>query len=203
MRYLHRHEDYPMLSSDKLLRKAFEQDHPYVVGLDVSLTSTGVYFLSLKRDDAHPDFHYHLTSGPKDGLDSTRIDNICRLLETDLTNPLYPVIAACIEDYGPSGRIAGKVLVRAELCGILKHLLRNVIGVPYLTLSPNGLKKFATGLGRGDKTVTIAAAHDLGFITKNSDQADAFHAARFCEAYLKGQKLSVSYNRVNPKSYTF
>jgi Holliday junction resolvasome RuvABC endonuclease subunit len=192
-----------MLSSDKLLRTALEQDHPYVVGLDVSLTSTGVYFLSLKKDDAHPDFYYHVTTNIKDGLDATRIDNVYRILQDDLSNPLYPVIAVCIEDYGPSGRVAGKVLVRAELCGIVKHMLRNELQVPYLLVSPNGLKKFASGKGSGDKTVTLKAAHDLGFTTKNSDEADAFHAARLCEAYVTGQKLTVSYNRINPKSYTF
>jgi Holliday junction resolvasome RuvABC endonuclease subunit len=192
-----------MLSSDIMLRKAFQQDHPYVVGLDVSLTSTGVYFLSLKKDSDHPDFYYHVTTTTKDGLDATRIDNVCRIISDDMSNPQYPVIAACIEDYGPSGRIAGKVLVRAELCGILKHIIRNELQIPYLLVSPNGLKKFASGKGRGDKTVTIKAAHDLGFTTKNSDEADAFHAARLCAAYLMGDKLSVSYNRINPKSYTF
>lgn len=192
-----------MRGSDKLFRQALEQDHPYVVGLDVSLTSTGVYFLSLKKDEHHPDFYYHITTNTKDGLDSTRIDNICQILFDDLSNPQYPVIAACIEDYGPSGRVAGKVLVRAEICGVVKHFLRNELRVPYLTVSPNGLKKFASGKGVGDKTVTMKAAHDLGFTTKNSDEADAFHAARLCAAYVTEQKLTVSYNRVNPKCYTF
>lgn len=192
-----------MLGSDKLLRTALEQDHPYVMGLDVSLTSTGVYMLSLKPDDDHPDFHYHITTTAKDGLDATRIDNVCRILFEDLTNPQYPVIAACIEDYGPSGKVAGKVLVRAELCGVIKYMLRNEVKIPYITISPNGLKKVASGVGRGDKTVTMQAAANMGFTTKNSDEADAFHAARFCSMLLSNERVDVSYNRVNPVGFIF
>lgn len=192
-----------MLGSDQLLREAAKHDHPYVIGLDVSLTSTGVYLYSLNNDEKHPDFYYNITTKAKDGLDSTRIDNVCRILYEDLCNPLYPVIAACIEDYGPSGRVAGKILVRAELCGVIKSLLRNEVKIPYLTISPNGLKKVASGVGRGDKTVTILAAASRGFVTKNSDQADAYHAARFCASFVNGEKLSVAYNRVNPQGFIF
>ena len=197
-----------MLGSHQLLRAALQQDHPYVVGLDVSLTSTGVYLLSLNPDDDHPDFHYHITTKPKDNSDASRIDFIVDTVVTDLTNPQYPVIAACMEDYGPSGRIAGKVLVRAELCGVLKHLLRYRVKIPYVTISPNGLKKVATGSGRSQKgqsskDAMLRAANEAGFITKNSDEADAYHAAQFCAAFVRGEKLAADYRRVNPMGYTF
>lgn len=197
-----------MHSFDELLRQALQQDHPYVIGLDFSLTSTGVYILSLKPDANHPDFYYHVPTNKSTGSDPSRIDYISSLLIEDMQNPLYPVIAAAIEDYGPSGRTAGKILIRAELAGIVKHALRNLVSIPYYTVSPNGLKKFATGSGRtakGEKSkdAMLKAAAMEGFDTKVSDQADAFHAARFCREIVNGERVNVDYTRVNPKNYTF
>lgn len=197
-----------MHSHDQLFRQALQQDHPYVVGLDFSLTSTGVYMLSLKPDTNHPDFYYHVPTTQKTGSDATRIDYISSMLIEDMRNPLYPVIAAAIEDYGPSGRTAGKILVRAELAGVVKNAIRNLISVPYYTVSPNGLKKFATGSGRTakgqkSKDSMLHAAAMEGFETKVSDQADAFHAARFCKAVINGERVNVDYTRVNPKNFTF
>lgn len=197
-----------MHGSHKLLRSPLEKNNPYVVGLDFSLTSTGVYMLSLNPTANHPDFYYFLPTSTKDGSDTTRIDSVATTIIEDLSNPLYPVIAVAIEDYGPTGKTAGKILVRAELCGIVKHFIRNVLQVPYYTVSPNGLKKFSTGSGKtpaGSKTkeVSIQAAADKGFDTKVNDLADAFHAAHFCEAVMNGEKTGVDYRRVNPKGFTF
>lgn len=197
-----------MLSCDKLFRAALEKDYPYVVGLDISLTSTGVYLMSLKPDESHPDFHYHITTTSKNTADTSRIDSVVDTIVADLSNPQYPVIAACIEDYGPVGRFAGKILVRAELVGIVKRSLRNGLRIPYMTVSPNGLIKAATGYGRvprgyNGKQLKILAAQRFGFTTKNDDEADAFHAARLCAAFVRGEKLSVDFRRTNPRDFTF
>lgn len=194
-----------MHGSQQLFRAALEHHlNPYVLGLDFSLTSTGVYFLSLNPDEDHPDFHYHVPTTRKTGTDPQRIDHIVDTILCDATIAQYPVIAACIEDYGPTGKTAGKVTVRAEINGCVKRGLREA-GIPYYLVSPNGLKKFATGNGGADKNKArmFAAASALDFDTKISDEVDAFHAARLMAAIVRGERLDLNVVRVNPIGYEF
>jgi Holliday junction resolvasome RuvABC endonuclease subunit len=56
--------------------------------------------------------------------------------------------AILIEDYAMGAK--GKVFHIAENCGLLKHKLW-VAGLPFDTIAPTALKKFATGKGNSDK----------------------------------------------------
>ena len=133
--------------------------------------------------------------------------SITKTILEDLTNPLYPVIAVCIEDYGQINHRAGKIMVRAELCGCIKRGLR-LAGIPYYTVSPNGLKKFATGHGgtrKGEKLkeAVMQAASEAGFFTRVSDEADAFWLANLMESIVKNEKHGIDVQRVNPADFAF
>lgn len=156
----------------------------------------------------HPDFHYTIPTTAKQGNDAARIDHILETIIADVDNAQYPVISVCLEDYGPINKFSGKIEVRAEIVGCIKRHLRTVTGIPYYTVSPLGLKKYATGHGgtkKGEKSKdgVFQAAADLGFETKASDEVDAFFCARLMRDIIAGNRLDVSYNRFNPKGYTF
>lgn len=197
-----------MHNSSELFRTALEHNpRCYVAGLDVSLTSTGVYLKSLEPSEDLPDWHYYLPTEKKNGNDADRIEYIVETVLEDLTNPLYPVIAVCIEDYGQINKFAGKLLQRAEACGSIKRGLRHA-GIPFYTVSANGLKKFATGHGgtrKGEKLkeAVIAAAADAGFPATVSDEADAFWLANLMVAIVKNEKHGIDVTRTNPVGFSF
>lgn len=194
-----------MHNTSLLFRSAVElHPRPYIAGLDVSLTSTGFYLKGLWEED---DFHYHVATTKKGGTDAERIDFISQTILEDLTNPLYPVIAVCIEDYGQINPRAGKITVRAEICGCIKQGLRSA-GIPYYTVSPNGLKKFATGHGgtrKGEKLkeAVMLAAANAGFETRVSDEADAYWLANLMAAIVKNEQHGIDVQRTNPAGFTF
>lgn len=202
------YEDQQMHGSSELFREALERhERGYIAGLDVSLTNTGVYLKSLNPSEEAPDWHYYIPTSPKKHTDSERVDHIVQTVTEDFANPLYPVIAVCIEDYGPINKFAGKITVRAEAIGCIKRFMRNA-GIPYYTVSPTGLKKWATGFGgtvkgEGNKDAVIRCAAVAGFETRISDEADAFHAANLMHAIVKNEKHGISVERTNPAGYSF
>jgi len=195
-----------MHNSSVMLYPALEHNsRPYVAGLDISLTSTGFYLKSIYGGG--DDYFYHIATQKKGGTDAERVDFITQTVLEDLTSPLYPVIAVCMEDYGQVNPRAGKLMVRAEIVGCIKQGLRYA-GIPYYTVSPNGLKKFATGFGgtrKGEKLkeAVMQAAANIGFDTRVSDEADAFWAANLMEAIVKNVQHGVDVQRVNPAGFTF
>lgn len=106
---------------------------PKVIGLDLSLTGTGV------ADADGSAFTIKTKAARKDG----------RLL--DIASTLRPVAAranlAVLEDLPYSARQAG---VTGMVQGVARVVLQEA-GVKYAFLSPATLKKFATGNGRADK----------------------------------------------------
>lgn len=197
-----------MHNCSKLFCEAVERHpRPYAAGLDISLTSPGFYLKSIWHEDEDDEFFYSLETTSKSGTDADRIEFIVETILTDLTNPLYPVIAVCIEDYGQINPRAGKLMQRAEICGSIKRGLR-LAGIPYYTVSPNGLKKFATGHGgtrKGEKLkeAVMLAASSVGFHTKISDQADAFWLARLASSIVKNEHHGIDVSRVNPVGFSF
>lgn len=95
--------------------------------------------------------------------------------------PPRPDLVA-LEDYSLNspGRIA---LVRlGEIGGIVRTWLWEN-DVPFRTIPPASIKKFATGNGNADKPLMISRAVELGArASVNEDEADAFHARRMARA---------------------
>jgi Holliday junction resolvasome RuvABC endonuclease subunit len=56
-------------------------------------------------------------------------------------------------------------------------------GIPYIEISPNGLKKFVTGKGSGKKEVIMLEAYKRWGIEGTNDEVDAYCLAMVGLAY--------------------
>ena len=73
-----------------------------------------------------------------------------------------------------AGHFPGKVGARlAELHGAVMVRLAE-LDVPVVRVPATVLKKYHTGHGGADKAAMIARAQELGAVTSNDDEADAF-----------------------------
>lgn len=126
-----------------------------VIGLDLSLTSTGV---------ALPDGSVRRITVKAVGVERlVRIaDAVRRLAVADL---------AVIEGYA-FGR-QNQAAHLGELGGVIRVSLFG-LGVPYVEVPPALLKKFATGKGNASKEdMLVAAVKRLGYDGASNDEADA------------------------------
>jgi crossover junction endodeoxyribonuclease RuvC len=184
-----------MSSSGKLLRTEKENVSGYVIGLDASITSFGVYCLPYKCGGEH--YGFALGSDPKLGSDTYRTQWLYEEIITTLGNLPRPIVSVCIEDYGPINARSGKITARAEMIGLLKwHFIRE-LKVPIIAVPPTSLKKFATGKANAKKDEIMGWAAHEGFIASCSDEADAYFCAKLARMLLDGQKVNVNYSREN------
>ena len=131
-----------------------------VVGLDLSLTGTGVAHTVEGAVCTHL-----IKTNPKhrDG----------RLIQIRDTVREYVQGAELALIEAPTAKSFTSVI-----SGMVQGIVRVVLveeGVPYGTLMPNSLKKFATGKGTGDKVpMAIAALKRAGLEFTDDNQCDAF-----------------------------
>lgn len=133
-----------------------------VIGLDLSLTSTGV---------ALPDgTTYRIRTRDKDG--DRRLLHIRDSIRDDLVDHCPHL--AVIEDLPKHAMAAG---ITAKVHGIVLGELLDA-GVPYAYVVPATLKSFACDNGRADKEAMAAAAYLAAGVQfaddKGGDQADAW-----------------------------
>lgn len=130
---------------------------PRVVGLDLSMTATGI-----ADDDGHTSTIKPRTSGDR------------RLVEIAANAALAAIGSdlAVIEDLPP---------IRAYALGILGMVhgaVRTALlgqGVPYALVPPMTLKKYATGKGNADKTAMALALYKrAGLELADDNQVDAW-----------------------------
>ena len=135
-----------------------------VVGLDLSLTSTGFWRSGVRQ--FHAD-HGTLHSDPADSM-SVRLDSICRGLVEWI--PFEEADLVVIEDLPTNAKSAGKT---GMVHGAVRLLLYRS-GVATVTVPPASLKKFATGKGNcGKPEMAVAAFKRLGFEHSSDDVIDA------------------------------
>lgn len=134
-----------------------------VLGIDQSLTGTGVY--STATDSG-------MTIDPGKAREGARLSliegRVRELLERD--RPQLVVI----EGYGYGTTQNREAL--GELGGVLRMLFHRRVQ-PYLVIPPASLKLFATGHGNADKKQMVEAAAATGRIFRDHNQADAFWLA--------------------------
>lgn len=135
-------------------------DPTYVVGLDLSLTATGVCL--------HDAVTYTVKTNPKHG--DGRLVVITDAIVSAFDQPGRPL--AVIEDLPPSGAHGTKPLAMVQ--GAVRAALVR-LGVPYALLPPTVLKAFATGKGTGSKTdMAMAAFKRSGREFGDDNQCDAW-----------------------------
>jgi Holliday junction resolvasome RuvABC endonuclease subunit len=149
-----------------------------IIGLDLSLTSTGV---------ALPD-------GTTVTIRPRHVDPRGRRLN-DLAGQLTTLLGkwtpqvAILEGYAPSGRrFWVSFAYRAEWTGLALTLLQRY-RVAVVEVGPGKLKKYATGRGDADKDQMVAAAHAAGGTPANDDEADAYLLRAFGRLVIDGHDL--------------
>ncbi|MDS2171588.1 crossover junction endodeoxyribonuclease RuvC [Nesterenkonia sp. CL21] len=161
----------------------------YVMGLDLSLTSTGV---------AVVDWEDAMTMAWTLPLDR-KVKGDYRLvhLSKDLEGLLrqWEPALVVLEDLPTHAKSAG-LTGRAQ--GVAREVLRR-LDVPYMSTSPATLKKSATGSGRADKQGMREAAEMQSArarsILSNSDEVDAYWLAQMGLEYI-GLENSLIYPEV-------
>lgn len=143
---------------------------PVVVGIDPSLTNTGVCYGSTE------DAWQVTTCGSVKLGDSVSdrvrryeqlVGKVMRILDT-----VKPALIL-IEEYAYSKNMGGQMYL-GEFGGLLRWHLVDVTPNVY-EVTASGLKKFATGKGNSPKDVVMAhVAQRYGQIFRNNDEADSF-----------------------------
>lgn len=145
-------------------------DDPVFMGLDLSLTSSGV---ALLRHDGTPCMVHSLKPGSHKGLDRVRF------LSDQLRSVLPPTgrFVVAVEGYA-MGRFVGMMFDRAEWIGQAKLMLYETGRCVSLIVPPTSLKQYATGAGNADKKAMCDAAYNAyGPCFTNDDEADALFLA--------------------------
>lgn len=131
---------------------------PVVVGLDLSLSSSGV---------ARADGTVGTITFDLDGIN--RIDAIVDAIAITIP-PLVELVAVEGYSFGSNMTYARET---AELGGCVRLALWRA-QVPYIDVPPGTVKKYATGDGHASKLAVIRAAEKrLGYEGESSDEADA------------------------------
>lgn len=142
-------------------------------GLDIS-TKTGCVILEGSREAPPRVLHRSVIRAPKGVVGMPR----CHFLASGVADAINEHLPreVVVEGYSYGSRHLDLKIV--EVSAIIQHMLW-CGGVPVERLSPSGLKKFATGRGKGVKKpeVVAAVAARWGFETTKHDEADAFVAA--------------------------
>lgn len=150
-----------------------------VVGVDASLTATGVAYCIQGKFDCHV-----IRSFPADGSVRDRIKAILASFEDTL---LYRDIVV-FEDFGmvsKFSRSSRNSTDRLELLGAMKFIASRKTGLPYLIVTPTSLKKFFTGNGGASKAeMKRAASSIVGKTIRDDNIADAIGLVVFGRAML-------------------
>lgn len=146
------------------------------IGLDLSLTATGVAVISEASVE-----HYTL-SPPKGVVGPERLDWFQRKV-CDLMGCIPDGVAVEGYSYGSQHSQAHKI---GELGGTVKLLLYQDF-VPTILVPPSCVKKFTTGKGTAPKgTMIMQVFKRWGIECKDDNQADAVALAKMSEAYFFG-----------------
>lgn len=152
--------------------------NPCIIGLDLSLTATGIAHPAGEVEVIHPD---KIVKGI-DGM--ARIELIReRIAEILTANVLVELVVIEGYSYGSHLSYAREI---SELGGVVRnHLYQE--SVPYLDVAPNKLKKIATGNGKANKhEVMQAATKRLGYEGADDNESDALWL-RAIGWFLKGE----------------
>jgi len=164
-----------------------------VIGLDCSLTDTGIVRLDRTKDGWVPSF-FCSTSEFKNDKDPLRqyeiIQKICSVISS--ARNAGRDFAVVIEDYAFASNV-GKMFSRAELVGAVKYICLTYYGVETYLVAPTALKRFmGCADKKGDKdAMGKAACSKFGFENTNNNIVDAFCLARYLVANKEGQLLSL------------
>ena len=154
-----------------------------VVGLDLSLTGTGVCLYSSGTIES-----YTIDTQKRLGMD--RIDYIVSKC-LDAASSCDVIV---MEDLALQSR-NGKAMERAGLAYVLRWRLWKV-GKPFILVAPGALKKFVAGKGNAEKDKMILEVYKrFGIEAADNNQADAIGLAYIGAAYLGAWAMTTEAQR--------
>jgi hypothetical protein len=170
--------------------------NPYdaIVGLDCSLTDTGVVLIRSAANDRNPSAAWPVVivdSSREDGAFKDPLRQVLivqRVIKKLELAKRFGRVAVVIEDYA-FGKNQGKSFTRAELAGTIKYIALTVFGCDVYLVAPKAVKKFM-GDGSFEKNdMAFAARTKFGFVSLNENVVDAFCLTRYLVANLEGKLL--------------
>lgn len=164
--------------------------NPVVIGLDLSLTATGVAAMSPRGFATR-----RLTV---EGTGIIRLRRLLAEVERDAENASLVVVE------GPSyGSVGAGTHERAGLWWLVRDMLWQH-SIPCAVVPPSNLKKYAVGVGGGAKAskdaVLVACARHWPTFEGRNDEADALWLAAMGLDYLTGRSGMPALNRLALKS---
>lgn len=166
---------------------------PFVVGLDLSLTSTGIAALEVGTGEMFT--HVVRSTGKKDDRLPQHLARLGTLTGevVEHVSAASPVVVA-VESAAFSTRNDSSAHRRAGLWwAVVSEVARRF---PVVEVAPSSLKRFATGRGNCDKAaVMLAVSKRWGtdvLPDARSDRADAAALAAMCSYRLGGESLPVT-----------
>jgi len=156
---------------------------PHYLGLDPSLSATGIIVLDENAKMIHKDVFTTVASGSAVPARMNRFEALV-VLAKKVCEEFDPEMI-CIEGYSFMSNMPGSN-DRIEYGGILRYALSRKW--PIMEVSPMSLKKWASGSGKGDKTGVIAGITSLyGMRFQSSDEYDAYALARIALQLKNGE----------------
>ena len=144
----------------------------YYIGLDLSLTGTGIAVINQNDKIAHVETLKNKLRGEE------RLAYLEDAIRGTLN--IYPPSLICVEGYAMGIR-TGQSFSIGELGGVIKLMLWEE-EKDFHIVSPTSLKKYVLGKGVGDKDMIIMNVFKRwGFEAKTSDEADAYVLARIAK----------------------
>ena len=166
-----------------------------IIGLDLSISSTGLFVFSSpwKRESYEK---YLIKTDTK----NTMIERLDVASDAILSH-IYKHSLVFLEGYS-YGSFNTEVL--AQLGGIIKVGVYRETGVAPIIVSPNTLKKFilGSGKGQGKEDIKLGAYKKWGIEFKTSDEIDAYALGRLGLQVCGKEKLSFEYERECIKALT-
>jgi crossover junction endodeoxyribonuclease RuvC len=142
-----------------------------IIGLDISLTGTGVAVYSSSTRSIYT--VCIRTKPQKDWYGRIKTILSAVLKEVQGSGEEYEPILVCVEGFAFGAR--GKVFEIAELSGVIKYHLTQVYDCNLVQIPPTSVKKYITGKGNANKDVMLKEVYKVyNFDSDNDNEVDAF-----------------------------
>jgi len=157
------------------------------LGLDLSLTNTGVCILSEKEHVLRNIKSKPQGDTPVDEL--LRIKGILSDIEDIITDGEYEIELVAIEGLAFMARNTTALVQLSALNYLTRNLLYEY-NKPFVIVAPTSLKKFITGKGVAPKdTMMLEVYKRYNTSILDNNTCDAFALAQCAMAFTKGEKL--------------
>lgn len=144
-------------------------DHRDYVGLDLSLTGTGVVVLNAKGHTAHT-----IKSKPAGDTPTHETRRLLGIRDSIMEKMPGDAAIVAVEGLAYMARNTTALVQLAGLNYMVREFLMRT-GCPFVIVPPSTLKKYATGKGNCEKSMVLLKVYEnFGVSMKNDNEADAY-----------------------------